>query len=270
MSNITTTPDDGPMASFFFPDSQTALMFFNNDLTVSTLPSDEGYIADEYHDDDDSTVPSSYLTTFPVEAPRLSSRCEDDNTASSSTWRDSPSEKEIYYSIDTISEGTSSRPSTPSMRCSSIGSDSSSPGIDDNVSPMSLSSDSFNAPNTEVRASSGHELSVTEPDPYLPGYYVHQLNWNCPVNTCELSKRSKQHNREIKTLDWDTRYPFRSSNTTDSEVYKTNLAEWRALRQKAIYHEPSDQQRARDSRLLSSIARIQEKRDEMRRKGWRL
>ncbi|KAJ4254996.1 hypothetical protein NW762_009798 [Fusarium torreyae] len=272
MSNIATTTADGSTSFVFLPDSHTALASFNNDLTLSTLLSDESYITDDANEEeddenDDATIPSSYLTTFPVETPRLSSVRKDDSRVSPSTYRNSPSVNEIYntYPFD----NTPFQPSTPTIRCSSMESGSSNSiseqrqGFSSNV-PYGRPS---NTPKPEMRRSSVYEILVNEPHSYFWGCYAHQLNRNCPVNTFEPAKRGEQDDCEMKTLGWGTSQPSSLSHTTGREKDKIEWMEWPGMRQKHIDNEPTNQQRASDLQLLSDIARIREKHKKFIEKG---
>ncbi|KAJ3539568.1 hypothetical protein NM208_g5432 [Fusarium decemcellulare] len=194
-------------ASFHFPNSHTALEFFNNDRVSGpdyAMASDDGYVLDDEDFSQDISIPSSYLSSF---------------------------------SIRMASASSHSLAKTPTLGSNSI------------------QKSSKTAPRKP-----GAEL-------HLPAYYVHQIDWQHPVNIRELAKCSKQHKYEVDALFWDTNHPFEPSSEAGCEEYKKERAEWRALRLKCIYRERSDKEQTRDQKILSRIDEIADRREQRRQQG---
>ncbi|KAF5618215.1 uncharacterized protein FTJAE_12315 [Fusarium tjaetaba] len=271
MSNSNMASHDSSESCFAFPDPLTALTFFNSDLTDSVLASDEGFISDDDDPDDESSIPSAYLTAFPVErllSPLSESRST--GTLSMSPELDSSSQHGLSESDSDIDKpGT---PVTPPdhgrLPSDSSGSSSESDDGSDILAPPRLHSQEGNSPDEPPRTSrilsptqNFKKETVSEPDSNLPSYHVHQLDWKNPVHAGRLRERSEQHDREIKALFWDTKHILRPMDTPVSPRYRKELRDWRRSRREYIMNKPSAQKQARDQRYLLALSDLIDKRD---------
>ncbi|KAF5546683.1 hypothetical protein FPHYL_10428 [Fusarium phyllophilum] len=265
------TSHDGSESCFAFPDPLTALTFFNSDLTDSVLPSDEGFISDDDDTDDESSVPSAYLTTFPVErllSPLPESRST--STLSMSPELNSSSQHGLSESDSDIDKpGTPV--TSPDHGCLSSGSSGSSSESDDDsdiLAPPRRLFQEGNSPNEPPRTSTIvsptqklNTETASEPDSDLPSYHVHQLDWKHPVHAGRLRERSEQHDREIKALFWDANHIFRPTDIPGSSRYRKELRDWRRSRREYIMNKPSAQKRAHDQRYLLALSNFIERRN---------
>ncbi|KAI1030445.1 hypothetical protein LB503_012214 [Fusarium chuoi] len=273
MPDSNMTSHDGSESCFAFPDSLTALAFFNSDLTDSVLPSDEGFISDDDDSDDEFSVPSAYLTKFPVErllSPLPKSRST--STLSMSPELDSSSQHGLSESDPDIDK-TGTPVTSPDHDCLSSGSSSSSSESDDDsdiLAPLRRRSQEGNSPDERPRTSTivspTRKLNtemLSEPDSDLPSYHVHQLDWKHPVHAGRLRERSEQHDREIKTLFWDTNDIFRPTDIPGSSQYRKELRDWRGSRREYIMNKPTAQKQAQDQRHLLALSDLIEKRNRL-------
>ncbi|KAF4499023.1 hypothetical protein FAGAP_4799 [Fusarium agapanthi] len=271
MPDSNMTSHDGSESCFAFPDPLTALTFFNSDLTDSVLASDEGFISDDDDPDDESSVPSAYLTTFPVErllSPLPESRST--STLSMSPELSSSSQHDLSERDPDIDKtGTPVTP--PDHDCLSSGSSSSSSESNDDsdiLAPPPRRFQEGNSPNESPRASTivspTQELNKetsSEPDSDLPSYHVHQLDWKHPVHAGTLRARSEQHDMEIKALIWDTKHIFGPTDIPGSSRYRKELMDWRRSRREYVMNKPTTQKQAQDQRLILALSDLIEKRN---------
>ncbi|PNP84420.1 hypothetical protein FNYG_02049 [Fusarium nygamai] len=188
MPDSNMTSHDGSESCFAFPDPLTALTFFNSDLTDSVLASDEGFISDDDDPDDESSIPSAYLTAFPVErllSPLPESRST--GTLSMSPELDSSSQHGLSESDSDIDKpGTPvTSPEHGCLPSDSSGSSSESDEDSDILAPPRRHSQEGNSPDEPPRTSTivsptqnFKTETASEPDSDLPSYHVHQLHWN--------------------------------------------------------------------------------------------
>ncbi|KAH7245948.1 hypothetical protein BKA59DRAFT_455006 [Fusarium tricinctum] len=277
MSDIPTDADE-LSSSFYFPDPLTALTFFNDDLTERAVQSDEGFVVDHNEAIDESTIPSSYITTFQVQP--FSPLIESDNTdeATSTSQRssgsnigdfgeDSSSEQTLSPSTPKDSK-TSSSPNSPVIYSSSADSDS-----DDNDSQETRPNlfihhyrHKRNMSKLKAEASIKHVKAkvAVELTPNLPSYHVYQLSG--PLHARQLVKCREQYRQELRAFRWNAVNLFRSSEVPGSADYKAELAEYRRLRWRYISNEPTPQQRRHSQQLHKRLAQIKKSREEVARK----
>ncbi|KAF5022446.1 hypothetical protein F66182_5531 [Fusarium sp. NRRL 66182] len=237
--------------SFYFPDHHSALISFNNDLTDSGLPSDDGWITDDTDSDvsEETTVPSSYLGSLHVKPTSCLSPIS--NTASatmSASQRSSTPELDAYKSDSTTQELSDSpktqasnegAPETLRVQRSSVSTDR--PRDNDDVSKV-VHPGRINQTPIRESSSSSSTASATamqnirhiDRDPYLPSYIVQHFNPKYPLETHALGKHDNQRDREIDALTWDTLRLFESSHETGTAGYKADLLEWRKRRRRCI------------------------------------
>ncbi|RBQ75180.1 hypothetical protein FVER53590_05019 [Fusarium verticillioides] len=271
MPDSSMTSHDGSESCFAFPDSRTALTFFNSDLTDSVLASDEGFVSDDDDPDDESSIPSAYLAAFPVERP-LSPLPESRNTStlSMSSELDSSSQHGLSESDSDIDKpGTPvTSPDHGCLSSDSSGSSSESDDDSDILAPPRRHSQEGDSPDEPPRTSSivsptQNFNPETASEPYwdLPSYHVHQLDWKHPVHADRLRERSEQHDSEIKALFWDTNHIFGPTDTSGSPRYRKELRDWRRSRREYIMTRPSAQKQAQDERYLLALSDLIDKRD---------
>ncbi|KAF5618046.1 hypothetical protein F52700_12394 [Fusarium sp. NRRL 52700] len=271
MPDSNMTSHDGSESCFAFPDPLVALAFFNSDLTDSVLASDEGFISDDDDPDDEHSVPSACLTTFPVErllSPLPESRST--STLSMSPELNSGSQHNISESDSDIDK-TGTPLTSPDHNSLSSGSSSSGSETDDSsdtLTPPRIcfrgGNSPYEPPRTSAIVSPTQQLDTetsSDPDLDLPWYHVHQLDWKHPVHAGKLRERSEQHNREIKALFWDTIHVFRPTDIPGSSRYREELRDWRKSRREYIMNKPSAQKQAQDQRFLLALSDIIEKRN---------
>ncbi|RBA15082.1 hypothetical protein FPRO05_12922 [Fusarium proliferatum] len=271
MPDSNMTSHDGSESCFAFPDPLIALTFFNGDLTDSVLPSDEGFISDDDDSDDELSVPSTYLTTFPVEQ-LLSPLHESRSTSilSMSSELDSSSQNGLSDSNPDIDK-TRTPVTSPDHDCLSSGSSSSSSESDDDsdiLAPPRRRSQEGNSPDEPPRTSTIvsptqklNTETLCESDSDLPSYHVHQLDWKHPVHAGRLRERGEQHDREIKALFWDTNHIFRPTDVPGSSRYRKELRDWRRSRREYIMNKPTAQKQAQDQQHLLALSYLIEKRN---------
>ncbi|KAF4456575.1 hypothetical protein F53441_1319 [Fusarium austroafricanum] len=270
MSSTSIASNDSSASWFSFPDPLTALTCFNNDLTESTLPSDEAFITDDEGSDDESSIPSSCLATFPVKGfPLLYESESQSSSASSPDAQHNSSSADGVHNSDPTREETLPPTQVPKsqLSCPTLSGSSSSSDSDSDDSLLSLPashshdhSNSQESPQLETVAPARYEIFATELDSNLPSYHVHQIDWKHPVFAWELADRSELHNQEIKALDWDTNHTFISPHASGTTEYNTELAEWRMLRRRYIMNKPTAQQKTQSHRLLGQVAEILKRR----------
>ncbi|QGI63415.1 hypothetical protein CEK26_007366 [Fusarium fujikuroi] len=264
------TSHDGSESCFAFPDPLIALTFFNSDLTDSVLPSDEGFISDDDDSDDEFSVPSTYLTTFPVEQ-LLSPLHESRSTSmlSMNSELDISSQNGLSDSNPDIDKTRTPVTSPDHDFLSSGSSSSNSESGDDSdiLAPPRRRSQEGNSPDEPPRTSTivspTQKLNTETPcesDSDLPSYHVHQLDWKHPVHAGRLRERGEQHDREIKALFWDTNHIFRPTDVPGSSRYRKELRDWRRSRREYIMNKPTAQKQAQDQRHLLALSYLIEKR----------
>ncbi|CVK86715.1 uncharacterized protein FMAN_06016 [Fusarium mangiferae] len=272
MPDSNMTSHDGSETCFAFPDPLIALTFFNSDLTDSVLPSDEGLISDDDDSDDEFSVPSAYLTTFPVEqllSPLHESRSI--SMLSMGSELDSSSQNGLSDSNSDIDK-TGTPVTSPDHDCLSSGSSSCSSESDDDsdvlVPRRRRRSQEGNSPDEPPRTSTivspTQKLNTETPcesDSDLPSYHVHQLDWKHPVHAGRLRERSEQHDREIKVLFWDTNHIFRPTDIPGSSRYRKELRDWRRSRREYTMNKPTAQEQAHDQRHLLALSNLIKKRN---------
>ncbi|WZH46438.1 uncharacterized protein QYS62_007516 [Fusarium acuminatum] len=237
MSDIPTDADE-LSSSFYFPDPLTALTFFNDDLTERAVQSDEGFVVDHNEAIDESTIPSSYITTFQVQP--FSPLIESDNTDEATSTSQRSSGSNIGdFGEDSSSEQTLS-PSTP--KDSKTSSSPNSPVI------YSSSADSDSDDN---------DSQETRPNLFIH-HYRHKRN---------MSKlKAEASIKHLRAFRWNAVNLFRSSEVPGSADYKAELAEYRRLRWRYISNEPTPQQRRHSQQLHKRLAQIKKSREEVARK----
>lgn len=271
MPDSNMTSHDGSESCFAFPDPRTALTFFNSDLTDSVLASDEGFVSDDDDPDDESSIPSAYLTTFPVErllSPLPESRST--STLSMSSELDSSSQHGLSESDSDI-EKPGTPVTSPDHGCLSSDSSGSSSESDDDsdiLAPPRRHSHEGDSPDEPPRSSTMvsptqnfKPETASESDWDLPSYHVHQLDWKHPAHAGRLRERSEQHDMEIKALFWDTNHTLSSTGTPGSPRYRKELRGWRRSRREYIMNKPSAQKQAQDQRYLLALSDLIDKRD---------
>ncbi|KAF4979575.1 hypothetical protein FZEAL_4245 [Fusarium zealandicum] len=260
------------MASFYFPDAHTAISFFNNDLASApyySIRGDDGcYATEEVGSSYGGQIPSSYMSTFQAEKrtpspPSLTTS----GTLSLDDWA---SYNSGNSRSDRSEQDVPSRPPTPNLRRQST---MLAEITHDDVPPLTLPE-----PKTKPCTHQGLPLSLhpesrraygvlpveAANEPALPAYHVHQLDWENAVDIWELSKKSKQLEQEIKTLDWDSNHPFESHHKTGSPEYRREHAVWRDLRRKRIDCDPTSKQQAQSDQVFFRLFEIKANRAEGR------
>ncbi|KAF5677198.1 hypothetical protein FHETE_1710 [Fusarium heterosporum] len=266
MAGTSTTHVDESISSFYFLDPCVALSFFNNDLTVSVIWSDLGFVSDYNESYEEPSIPPGYLRSFQVQPPLPVIESGNSTTISSSSQGTGSSNNGVCHRK--LFNEEIFPPSITNSQCwsphsDSLGSDGDNDGKQNKITKIHVQTRQKTPSVSRFKTNPSPRVTkvAVRRAPNLPSYHVHQL----------VAKRSEELKREVEAIWWDTHFTTFASGSSQargSARYREELKDYRMVRRNAIENGPTARQRASIKKLIGRVREIEDARKQKAKEGW--